>query len=63
MHRKGIQLDERAGIEQRVNSLTRSQLAARALPLGRLWVSRARQLAATAQLLDPFLRGFQNASI
>ena len=62
VNRKGIQLDKRARIEQRVNPLTRSQLAARALALGCLWVGGAGLLAAAAQLLDPFLRGFHSAS-
>ena len=63
VNRKGIQFDKRAGIEQRINPLARSQLAARALALGCLWVGGARLLAAAAQLLDPFLGGFHSASI
>src|SRR5215216_6957501 len=58
MHRKRIQLDKRAGIEQRVDALARRQLAARALALGCLRVGGDRLLAAAAQLLDSFLGGF-----
>jgi hypothetical protein len=63
VNRKGIQLNEGVGIEQRINPLSRSQLAALALALGCQWVSSSRLRAAAAQLFDPFLRGFHNPSI
>jgi hypothetical protein len=63
VNRKGVQLDERVGIEQRINPLARSQLAARTLALGCLRVGCARLLTASTQLLDSFLRGFHNASV
>ncbi len=60
--REGIQLDERPGVDQRLDPLASRQLAAGVLLLSRLRVGRARLLAAAAQLFDTLLGGLHGNS-
>jgi hypothetical protein len=58
MDGEGIQLDERAGVEQQIDALAGGQLAAGVLLFGCLWVGGAGLRAAAAQVLDALVRGF-----